>query len=80
MHDWLAASARDARFNPLRPSTGEGRDMLLNAAYLVAVDAEQPFRAAVAELEQRHAADGVTLELTGPWPPYNFAAAETSEP
>ena len=25
------------------------------------------------ELERRYDADGVTLALTGPWPPYSFA-------
>ncbi|MFL5875028.1 MAG: GvpL/GvpF family gas vesicle protein, partial [Solirubrobacteraceae bacterium] len=27
----------------------------------------------VADLEARHRALGVRIELTGPWPPYNFA-------
>jgi len=28
------------------------------------------------ELAARYAAEGVTLALTGPWPPYTFAKAE----
>ena len=44
--------------------------MVLNAAYLVE-DAAQ-LRARVAELQERHAALGARIDLTGPWPPYNF--------
>ena len=29
----------------------------------------------VAELEEQHGPFGVTFELTGPWPPYNFVPA-----
>ena len=50
--------------------------MLLNGAYLVAAGREDELRAAVEELRARFGPDGVTYELTGPWPPYNFAAEE----
>jgi hypothetical protein len=30
----------------------------------------------VAAAARRNEADGVALELTGPWPPYNFAGEE----
>jgi hypothetical protein len=50
--------------------------MLLNAAYLVDADRVGELRALVAELEDRHAAVGARIELTGPWPPYNFVPAE----
>jgi len=43
--------------------------MVLNGAYLV--PREAPFASLVAEQEGRSAA--LELELTGPWPPYNFA-------
>ena len=46
--------------------------MLLNGAYLVPVDREADFGSAVGDLQERFGADGVTFELTGPWPPYNF--------
>jgi hypothetical protein len=49
----------------------EGR-MLLNGAYLVEAARVQDLRELVAELEKRHSALGVSIELTGPWPPYNF--------
>jgi hypothetical protein len=78
-HERLAASAQDARVNPVRPSVGRGRaEMVLNGAYLVSNANEEAFRASVAELETRYAEDGVAFELTGPWPPYNFAEADAS--
>jgi hypothetical protein len=46
--------------------------MLLNGAYLVP-DGDERFAAEVALLAEEHAAAGITFELTGPWPPYNFA-------
>jgi hypothetical protein len=49
--------------------------MLLNAAYLVPLDDDRLVEE-VARLADQHAALGVTYEVTGPWPPYNFAPAE----
>jgi hypothetical protein len=49
----------------------EGR-MLLNGAYLVDAERVDGLRELVAELEERHQALGARIELTGPWPPYNF--------
>jgi hypothetical protein len=73
VHDRLAAVARDARVNALQPAE---RRMILNGAYLVPSDAESRFRDEVAAAARRNEADGVALELTGPWPPYNFAGEE----
>ena len=79
VHDRLAAAAEGARVSPLRPSSGEGtREMLLNGAYLVSADAEGAFRDAVEEVAAHYADHGVVLEVTGPWPPYNFAEATES--
>jgi hypothetical protein len=50
--------------------------MVLNAAYLVDVDAVEGFRAAAAGLEARHGELGARLQLTGPWPPYNFVPGD----
>jgi hypothetical protein len=47
-------------------------EMILNAAYLVEADAVPELRALASSLEAEHAAFGARLELTGPWPPYNF--------
>ena len=70
LQDW----ASDAVLN--RPqnrdlSRHEG-EMLLNAAYLVETAKVERLHELVAELETRHGELGARLELTGPWPPYNF--------
>jgi Gas vesicle synthesis protein GvpL/GvpF len=77
-HEVLAAAARDARANPLqRPeATGHSGDMFLNGAYLVEAAREGAFREALVGLESLYGESGATYELTGPWPPYNFVAAE----
>lgn len=67
-HERLAAVSVDARANP-----AQAQEMLLNGAYLIPPAREDELRAAVEELRARFGPDGVTYELTGPWPPYNFA-------
>lgn len=49
--------------------SGREQEMVLNATYLVDTDGEDGFRAALAAVE----AEGATVELTGPWPPFSFA-------
>jgi len=46
--------------------------LLLDAAFLVATDRVAPFQAAARRLARELKGDGFGLELTGPWPPYNF--------
>ena len=75
-HEALAAAATDAVVNaPQDPAlSGRREPMVLNGAYLVDRDATDAFHAVV-----RHQAEGacraadLRLELTGPWPAYNFA-------
>lgn len=55
-----------------RELSGHDGDMLLNAAYLIEDDNVERLHALVAELEREHAGMGARLELSGPWPPYNF--------
>lgn len=55
-----------------RRLSGHDAEMALNAAYLVPREGARAFRDAVDELGRRHGADGVELELTGPWPPHHF--------
>jgi hypothetical protein len=76
-HERLAAAADDARRNPPQAPELSGRKepMLLNGAYLVG-RGERGVHEATAELEERYGARGVTYELTGPWPPYNFVPRE----
>jgi hypothetical protein len=67
----LRAVAVDAARLPAqnRELSGHTGDMVLNAAYLVEDAGE--LHARVQELRDRHSVD---IELTGPWPPYNFVA------
>jgi Gas vesicle synthesis protein GvpL/GvpF len=76
-HERLAASAEEARANPPQPPELSGRteEMLLNGAYLVRRD-DGRLSDAVAELESLYGPRGVTYEITGPWPPYNFVPPE----
>jgi hypothetical protein len=51
--------------------------MVLNGAYLVERSSAPKFAALAKELDARHRDIGVTLELTGPFAPYNFVADGT---
>lgn len=74
IHAALSEQARAARRHvPQHPRlTGETAAMVLNGAYLVNADRSDEFAAAVRALDDQH--PSVRLELTGPWPPYSFAA------
>lgn len=72
--DRLEKQAKEIRLNDLLPKeVGEpGKDMILNAACLVRNDALDEFQGLMRELAVECAGLGITLSLTGPWPPYNF--------
>ncbi len=74
VHGCLGDWAIDATSRPPqnRDLSGHSGEMVLNAAYLVQRSRTDELRGLVAELEDRHRGLGVTIELTGPWPPYNF--------
>ena len=76
----LAAAALAAQANPPQPPEVSGRtdEMVLNGAYLVAA-ADRALADAVAELEATYGPRGVSYELTGPWPPYNFVPRDLAE-
>jgi hypothetical protein len=80
IYDELGRVAVAARiYPPQSPQlAGKAASMVLNAAYLVADDRAGDFTAAVTDLAARHRS--VTLDLTGPWPPYSFAAPPEPEP
>jgi len=76
MHERLTAASDDGvQLNLQRPEvTGREEEMVFNGAYLVA---DQPrFEQALRALAEEHRESGVELELTGPWPPYNFVPME----
>jgi hypothetical protein len=79
----LRAHAIDAVRLPAqnRELSGHTGDMLLNGAYLVEADGVDALRATADELRDRYGDYGAQLVVTGPWPPYNFAAGEpTTQP
>jgi hypothetical protein len=77
LHGRFEALAADAVTLPAqnRELSGHAGDMLVNAAYLVDADRAERLAALARELEEVHRPVGAHVELTGPWPPYNFAGA-----
>jgi hypothetical protein len=74
IHERLGARAADGlAAPPQRPeASGHPGEMILNGVYLVEDDALDQFKHEVAAVQAEHAAAGVELVLTGPWPAYNF--------
>lgn len=60
---------------PLRGPEELKGDMILHQAVLLPRAAVADFHARLAELEARHAEQGLVLESSGPWPAYNFCPA-----
>jgi hypothetical protein len=58
--------------------SGQTGQMIMNSTYLVDAGSADRLRETAESLAGQHRA--VRLELTGPWPPYSFAAIEHSEP
>jgi hypothetical protein len=78
LHERLRGAAEDGVLLDLqsRDVSGRDADMIFNGAYLVAEGAR--FREALAAAARDHGE--IDLELTGPWPPYNFVPAELASP
>lgn len=74
IHERLARGAAEALLNPLqrREVSGHEGDMLLNGVYLVEEGGVEELRALAVELDGDYRKLGVSVELTGPWPAYNF--------
>jgi hypothetical protein len=72
LHERLLAAADDGVVLDLqrREVSGHEGEMIFNGSYLVADPTG--FRSALAGA----AREGIELELTGPWPPYNFVPEE----
>jgi hypothetical protein len=79
VHARLESWAIDAVTRPPqnRELSGHEGEMLLNGAYLVEAERVDGLRELVAELERDYGALGARIELSGPWPPYNFVPAGT---
>lgn len=61
-----------------RELSGRAEQMLLNAAYLVE-SGDSGVQATVAALDAEQRSSGISFELTGPWPPYNFVDLAVAE-
>lgn len=73
-HARLSGLAVEALRNPLqRPeASGHSGQMALNGVYLLDDAANEGLHACVATLTREYGLLGCDLEVTGPWPPYNF--------
>lgn len=71
------ASACDgvARLRIHKDEAGEQGELAARLAFLVRREGFEDFRAAAERLAERYTPLGFRFELTGPWPAYNFAAA-----
>jgi hypothetical protein len=80
VHERLEREAVRASVNrPQHPEAhGRSTEMLLNGAYLVDDERRHAVRQVVDELAGEYGPHGFTIELTGPWPPYNFVAPSAS--
>lgn len=76
MQDRLAAHVSQS----LRRGGSPGSSLLMDMAYLVPTLAESDFLAEVQRLADDVAARDLSLELTGPWPPYSFAVLTPEVP
>ena len=58
----------------LAGADGAARGVLvLNAAFFVAPEGLEAFQGTLTALVERHGANGLRFDFTGPWPPYHFA-------
>jgi hypothetical protein len=68
----LTALSADVQRHPPLAAGSQTTRLLLDAAFLVANAGISPFRAATRQLARDLRRDGYAVEVTGPWPPYNF--------
>jgi Gas vesicle synthesis protein GvpL/GvpF len=72
LQDWAIDAITSRPQN--RELSGHQGDMLLNGAYLVERERVGELQELVRELEDDHSELGIRIELSGPWPPYNFVS------
>ena len=82
IHTQLAQYARRGLLNKVQSTSEHGHSdaMFMNAAYLVPDENWQVFQGLLDGMYPELEKQGITLELTGPWPPYNFAVDDEAEP
>ncbi len=76
IHRRVGALARALAANPPQRPEVHGREqtMLLNGVYLIDRGRTAELRDAVEGLREEWSPLGFAIELTGPWPPYNFVS------
>jgi hypothetical protein len=75
----LEETLRPCVSESLRRGGSPGSSLLLDVAFLVPPERESEFLAAAAELREKLDPDGLEVEVSGPWPPYSFAALEPGD-
>jgi hypothetical protein len=67
-------NAYEAKLNKTLPQklTGKNKEMILNAAFLIEKEKVTHFCKQVKKIIEKYEPMGLTIELSGPWPPYNF--------
>lgn len=75
-YDDLAGCCVSERIGNLmaREVTGHDDDMILNAAFFVSDVGVDQFTRTAEQLQEKLRDIGLTLEITGPWPPFNFVS------
>ena len=63
-----------ARLRVMKDEPAEHGEAVARLAFLVPTSRFDEFREAAENMAEKYAASGFKLELTGPWPAYNFAA------
>lgn len=80
IEDGLQKQSRDrVRLRILKVETTEHGELKAKFAFLVKKKEFDKFRNTAEELAREYESSGTRLELTGPWPPYNFATEPTVE-
>ncbi len=72
----LGKDVYEARLNKTLPQklTGKKKEMVLNTVYLVEQEKVPDFCKQGKNLMEKYAAMGLEIEVSGPWPPYNFTS------
>ncbi|MEI6456065.1 MAG: GvpL/GvpF family gas vesicle protein [bacterium] len=72
--DGLARHSEETRINNLLPRevTEHPDDMILNAVFFIKKQHVEEFLKSVGEGREKYGSGGFSLEVTGPWPPFNF--------
>lgn len=74
------ASTHSVTNPPQDPALSKRREpMLLNSAHLVPRNREEPFFTVLGQVQEELRGSGMVVEVSGPWPPYNFVHLATEE-